>query len=206
MRSIDMCENLPHDWALANDGPISISHKTSHRKTSQSLGCTRLVFRVFNSLKHWAHILAVLLSSRLAQCATAGNWNVQSRGFQILRDVAITRRIGYQYSHHTLAQMCDFTYMSASWGSNIWMSTAYLHSTPDSKVHGANMGLIWGRQDPGGPHVGPMNFAIWVLNVSFLIVQVHVIYLVTVCVPYLFLVYLFVIYLFIYLSIYLSIY
>ena len=23
------------------------------------------------------------------------------------------------------------------------------------------MGPIWGRQDPGGPHVGPMNFAIW---------------------------------------------
>ena len=21
----------------------------------------------------------------------------------------------------------------------------------------------WGRQDPGGPHVGPMNFAIWVI-------------------------------------------
>ena len=33
---------------------------------------------------------------------------------------------------------------------------------PDSKVHGANMGPIWGRQDPGGPHVGPMNFVIWV--------------------------------------------
>ena len=32
---------------------------------------------------------------------------------------------------------------------------------PDSKVHGANIGPIWGRQDPGGPHVGPMNFAIW---------------------------------------------
>ena len=32
---------------------------------------------------------------------------------------------------------------------------------PDSKVHEANMGPIWGRQDPGGPHVGPMNFAIW---------------------------------------------
>ena len=24
------------------------------------------------------------------------------------------------------------------------------------------MGPIWGRQDPGGPHVGPMNFALWV--------------------------------------------
>ena len=32
---------------------------------------------------------------------------------------------------------------------------------PDSKVHGANMEPIWDRKDPGGPHVGPMNFAIW---------------------------------------------
>ena len=32
---------------------------------------------------------------------------------------------------------------------------------PESKVHGANMGPIWGRQGPGGPHVGPMNFATW---------------------------------------------
>ena len=32
--------------------------------------------------------------------------------------------------------------------------------TPDSKVHGVNMGPIWVRQDPGGPHVGPMDFAI----------------------------------------------
>ena len=31
---------------------------------------------------------------------------------------------------------------------------------PDSKVHGANMGPIWGRQDPRGPHVGPINFVI----------------------------------------------
>ena len=36
------------------------------------------------------------------------------------------------------------------------------HYCPDSKVHGANMGPIWGRQDSGGPHIGPMNFAIWV--------------------------------------------
>ena len=32
-------------------------------------------------------------------------------------------------------------------------------TTLDSKVHGANTGPIWGPQDPGGPHVGPMNFA-----------------------------------------------
>ena len=34
-------------------------------------------------------------------------------------------------------------------------------TVPDSKVHGVSMGPIWDRQDPGGPHVGPMNFAIW---------------------------------------------
>ena len=38
-----------------------------------------------------------------------------------------------------------------------------VHIYPDSKVHGANMRPIWGWQDPGGPRVGPMNFAIWVL-------------------------------------------
>ena len=38
---------------------------------------------------------------------------------------------------------------------------------PDSKVHGANMGPIWGRYEPGGPHVGPMIFAIWVLIAAF---------------------------------------
>ena len=32
---------------------------------------------------------------------------------------------------------------------------------PDSKIHGAIMGPIWGQQDPDGPHVGPMKLAIW---------------------------------------------
>ena len=40
---------------------------------------------------------------------------------------------------------------------------------PDSKVHGANMEPIWGRQDPGGPHVGPMNLAIWDVQQSQLV-------------------------------------
>ena len=33
---------------------------------------------------------------------------------------------------------------------------------PDNKFHETNMGPIWGRQDPGGPHVGPMYLVIWV--------------------------------------------
>ena len=43
---------------------------------------------------------------------------------------------------------------------SLGIELCYLDS-PDSKVHGANMGPIWGRQDSGRPHVGPMNFAIW---------------------------------------------
>ena len=39
--------------------------------------------------------------------------------------------------------------------------TSVLQYIPDSKVHGANMGPIWGWQDPSGTHFGPMNFAIW---------------------------------------------
>ena len=39
---------------------------------------------------------------------------------------------------------------------------------PDNKVHVANMGPIWDRQDPGGPHVGPMNFVIWVNKVRLI--------------------------------------
>ena len=49
--------------------------------------------------------------------------------------------------------------------SQIWI----LGNILDSKVHGGNMGPIWGRQDPGGPHVGPMNFAIWDMQSEILI-------------------------------------
>ena len=34
------------------------------------------------------------------------------------------------------------------------------YAIPDDKIHGANMGPIWGRQDPGeGGYAGPVNFA-----------------------------------------------
>ena len=36
-----------------------------------------------------------------------------------------------------------------------------IFNIPDSKIHVAYMGPTGGRQDPGGPHVGPMILAIW---------------------------------------------
>ena len=45
-------------------------------------------------------------------------------------------------------------------GCNYW-PMFYLPSHPDSKVCGTNMGPTWGCQGPGGPHIGPINLAIW---------------------------------------------
>ena len=52
-------------------------------------------------------------------------------------------------------------------GTTLWKNKSWNY-IPDNKDHGANMGPI--RQDPGGPHVGRMNFAIWDDNT----IQMHV--------------------------------
>ena len=43
----------------------------------------------------------------------------------------------------------------------------------DSKIYGASMGPTWGRQDPGGPHVGPMNLIIWEMTYPVLSVFIN---------------------------------
>ena len=49
--------------------------------------------------------------------------------------------------------------------------TTPAYAFPDSKVHGDNMGLIRGRQDPGGPHVGSMDLAIWVITSQYFAIR-----------------------------------
>ena len=49
----------------------------------------------------------------------------------------------------------------------------YTENSPVSKVHGANMGPAWVLPSPGGPHVGPMNFAIWVHSGNTSSKQLH---------------------------------
>ena len=58
-------------------------------------------------------------------------------------------------THH----VSSYQMTTISWTK--WKHWWHIQDNPDSKIHGANMGPIWGRQDPGGPHVGPMSFAIW---------------------------------------------
>ena len=59
----------------------------------------------------------------------------------------------------------------------------HLQGIPDSKVHGANMGPIWDRQDPGEPHVGPMNLAIWDVSALIIIIKFYTLYIL--CMHYL---------------------
>ena len=48
-----------------------------------------------------------------------------------------------------------------------------INENPDSKDHEAYMGPTWGRQDPGGTHVGPMNLAIRECYSEFLTANVY---------------------------------
>ena len=62
---------------------------------------------------------------------------------------------------------CHIPYMMSH--GDIWLPAAIKQSLvyyPNSKVHGAHMGPTWGQQDPGGPHVGHVNLAIWVTYLS----------------------------------------
>ena len=57
------------------------------------------------------------------------------------------------------------------------MTMAFVYiCIPDNKVHGVNMGPIWGRQDLGGPRVGSMKkSAIWdVSNGAIIIITITV--------------------------------
>ena len=46
------------------------------------------------------------------------------------------------------------------WLDNAVTILCLKYDSPDSKVHGANMGPTWVLSVPDGPHVGPMNLAI----------------------------------------------
>ena len=64
--------------------------------------------------------------------------------------------------------------------SYIWLAraTGWSEDFPDSKVHGANMGPTWGRQNPGGPMLAPWTllsgFPIWSGNDYYFEIIFHI--------------------------------
>ena len=51
-------------------------------------------------------------------------------------------------------------YFQSTHLDGVWYNKA-AHDIPNSKVHAANMGPTWGRQDPDRPHVGHVILALW---------------------------------------------
>ena len=81
------------------------------------------------------------------------NKSKRSINFMQLNDSCYTFRVTYFDDETILGISLHLVNYS---NENAWRRK-FVNGVPDSKVHGANMGPNWGRQDPGGPHDGPMN-------------------------------------------------
>ena len=141
-------------------------------------------FQVFGALTHWLHSTkkgSILLrySNRgiaLSGCLAKLFLSVLHKRLYKFADennFIPAAQIGYKKGARAADHILTVDFKSAFY--SVWRDGLFhkllqmgiggnfltVLSDPDSKVHGANMGPIWGRQDPGGSHVGPMNFAIW---------------------------------------------
>ena len=119
---------------------------------------TLLVLSLLKETSWWRHQVETF-SALLAICAgnspVSGEFPAQrpvTRSFDVFFDLRLNKRLSKQ------SWGWWFETLSIHTHEETWISWCHAVNTfPDSKVHGANMGPIWGRQDPGGPHVGPMN-------------------------------------------------
>ena len=132
----------------------------------------------------WRHQIETL-SALLAICAgnspVPGEFPAQrpdTRSSDVLFDLRLNQRLSKQswgwwfetlshplWCHCNVCSQWRAQYPHCTQSISWLMMTKYQeesgHQNPDSMVHGANMGPIWGRQDRGEPHVGPRNFALW---------------------------------------------
>ena len=125
---------------------------------------------------------SVLLALRVGNSPITGEFSSQrsvTRSFDVFFDLCLNKRLSKQSSvrrHCNGLETCPFRPDSAvllcggeyCFVDNPLRIDAITISKqfPYSMVHCANMGPIWGRQDPGGPHGGPMNFAIWKITIK----------------------------------------
>ena len=76
-----------------DQGPVSISYKTSYCKISQSLEAARFMFRIVRSLWNLTGTSAGRCACQISKWCD--DFNYQSRGFEISRDLTIRRLKGY---------------------------------------------------------------------------------------------------------------
>ena len=101
--------------------------------------------RIFLNVSCYPTLLTRSPSSYISYPPPPG-WNCHHTQFPSVRHVAL------RYDHR---------YRSTRLSAEI-LEKLRICFYPDSKFHGCDKGPTWGRQDPGGPHVGSMNLAILV--------------------------------------------
>ena len=76
----------------------------------------------------------------------------------------LVQRLHWYLGCHSVLRICYDIFTLMFW---VFLFLAGADGSTDSKVHGANMGPIWGRQEVG-PMVAPMHFAISVIVLTAL--------------------------------------
>ena len=124
----------------------------------------------YSSFKSWLETLELQQSKRFAHSLHTNNGAICKTPQQAFLGQWDSSVIAGTSLSEVMSQMGTDSHRGAARNSNQApgngvsqdkMMVSGQEDLPDSKVHEANMGPIWGRQGPGGPHVGPMNFAIW---------------------------------------------
>ena len=81
--------------------------------------------------------------------------------FSLTKKQQSSALLAFFVNKNNLSVIGGFTWQGAINVGGISCHFAIKGYTVFGKVHGAYMGLTWGGQDPGVPHVGPMILAIW---------------------------------------------
>ena len=74
-------------------------------------------------------------------------------------------QLGFHWSLFLWVQLTIYQHWFRLWLGAKEATSHFLNQwCPDSKVHGTNMGPTWVLSAPDGPHVGPINIAIRMVN------------------------------------------
>ena len=147
---ITACKHSMHNWCIINL-KTATCHYSDVKKRHDSVSN----HQPHDCLLNW---LFRCRSKRTSKLRVAGlcEGNSPGTGEFPAQKASNAENVSIWWHHHV-------TWPIQVWTAMVKSLCAY-DSVPDSKVHGAYMWPTWGRQDPGGPNVGLMILAIWVVR------------------------------------------
>ena len=132
------CHLMVVVWAHSNINQLPCHGLSNHIHTKQS--------DVITHLCHSSCNFIVCLAK--SQLMLVHGWVTRMSD-----NIPLKARVVITYSCHNLS-------FKIRPGGYVIERDKVIKATPDSKVHGANMGSTWVLSAPDGPHIGPMKLAI----------------------------------------------